>query len=344
MQRILITGGAGFIGSNAAKYFADRGWAVTVFDNFSRQPGTSLNARWLHEEAPTIVIVKGDVRHHTSLLEKLVSEHDVVLHLAGQVAVTTSVQNPREDFEINALGTLNVLEAVRTSPNKPILLYASTNKVYGGMERVPVIKTDQGYRYRDLKLGAHEDHHLDFHSPYGCSKGTADQYIRDYARLYDLKTVVFRQSCIYGPRQFGSEDQGWVVWFVIAHLLNKKATIFGDGHQSRDVLFIDDLNRAYELAIANIDKVRGRVYNIGGGATNVLSVLGLVDLIQELYTKPLAVEFADWRPGDQKIFCADVSKAQRDFGWQPTTTIPDGVQRLYQWVKEHEAVFLERYA
>jgi len=260
-QNVLVTGGAGFIGTNVADFYLSKGHNVTILDNFSRT-GTKLNADWLKDRHENLKIIKADVREFDKNLTDAVKDADIIFHLAGQVAVTTSVSTPREDFEINALGSFNVLEAARQSKRNPILINSSTNKVYGGMEQVKIELKGKRYGYKDLKNGITEITPLDFHSPYGCSKGCADQYFRDYSRIYGLRTVVFRQSCIYGYRQFGIEDQGWVAWFIIAALLGKEITIYGDGKQVRDVLFIEDLLAVYDLALKNIDKTKGKVYNI----------------------------------------------------------------------------------
>lgn len=342
-QTILIIGGTGFIGSNSALYFAKKGWNIVVADNFSRQPAGKFNLAWLKENIKGITIVKLDIRRKTKVLEKLVSKADVVLHLAAQVAVTTSVSDPRNDFENNALGTLNVLEAVRTSKNKPILLYSSTNKVYGETTEIKVEKTESGYCYKDKKMGVDESQPLDFHSPYGCSKGSADQYVHDYSRIYGLSTVVFRQSCIYGPRQFGSEDQGWVAWFIIQTALDKKISIFGDGYQSRDILHVDDLNHAYELAIKNINKTKGKVYNIGGGPTNRISLLTFLNILDGLFDKKVPFSFSSWRPGDQKVFVCDIRKAKEDFGWYPRINMKDGIKNLFNWIKENKEIVSSAY-
>jgi len=245
-RNILVTGGAGFIGSNYVHRLLQRGEKVTVYDNLSRA-GAPRNLRWLEESygKDAFRLVAGDVRD-ASLLTATAREADVIVHLAGQVAVTTSVVKPREDFEINALGTFNVLEAARLSERNPIVFYSSTNKVYGGMDDVEVAETPTRWQYKDLPFGCPETQPLDFHSPYGCSKGAGDQYVRDYGRIYGLRTVVFRQSCIYGPRQFGVEDQGWVAWFVIAAVTGRPLAIYGDGKQVRDLLHVYDLFDVYD--------------------------------------------------------------------------------------------------
>jgi CDP-paratose 2-epimerase len=335
-----ITGGAGFIGSNYVSRLLERGEKVTIYDNLSRA-GAARNLAWLQEKfgGKAFRLVVGDVRE-AALLTTSAREADVIIHLAAQVAVTTSVTEPRPDFEINALGTFNAVEAARLSERNPILLYASTNKVYGGMEEVEVVEEATRWRYADLPLGCPETQPLDFHSPYGCSKGAGDQYVRDYARIYDLPTVVMRQSCIYGPRQFGVEDQGWVAWMIIAAATGKQITIYGDGKQIRDVLHVDDLLNAYDAAVARIDAVKGQVYNLGGGPENTMSIwTEFGPLLEKLLGKPIPVARGDWRPGDQKVFVADIRKAERELGWKPKTGVEEGVKRLFEWVMENQNLF-----
>lgn len=330
----LITGGAGFIGSNLVHRLLSMGKQVAIYDNLSRA-GASRNLAWLRAEYGTnaFELIEADVRDSGSL-NKAVVNKDVIVHLAGQVAVTTSVTDPREDMEINAIGTFNVLEAARQYGKDPILLYASTNKVYGGMEDVPVTLRGQRWEYEELPYGASEDQNLDFHSPYGCSKGTGDQYTRDYYRIYGLRTVVFRQSCIYGPRQFGFEDQGWVAWMVIAASTGRPITIFGDGKQIRDLLHVNDLINGYLAAIENIDITKGQVFNMGGGSGNTLSVWSeLGPMLSGFLGKQIDVGYADWRPGDQRVFVADIRKAKNVFGWQPQITAQEGVRQLFDWVQ-----------
>jgi CDP-paratose 2-epimerase len=273
-------------------------------------------------------------------LKRAAREQDVIYHLAGQVAVTTSVLDPRDDFENNALGTFNTLEAARAAGHHPIFIYASTNKVYGGMDDVAVVERATRYEYRDLPNGVSEHQPLDFHSPYGCSKGAGDQYVRDYARIYGLRTVVMRQSCIYGARQFGIEDQGWIAWFIIAAVTGKPITIYGDGKQVRDILFVTDLLDAYQAAIDRIDVVAGQVYNIGGGSENTLSVwVELGPMLEELLGRKVEVSRGDWRPGDQHICIMDTRKAQRELGWRPQVGVAEGVRRLYEWVAQNKELF-----
>jgi CDP-paratose 2-epimerase len=341
-MNVLVIGGAGFIGCNTADYYAQRGDGVTVFDNFSRK-GTTENLRWLTSRHSKIEVVRGDIRRNQRELEECVAKADVVFHFAAQVAVTTSVVNPREDFEINALGTFNVLEAVRTSPNRPILIFASTNKVYGGMENVKTVERDRRYEYADLPMGCSEDQPLDFHSPYGCSKGAADQYVRDYSRIYALRTVVYRQSCIYGYRQFGVEDQGWVAHFTISAALGRPITIYGNGKQVRDLLFTTDLMEMYDRSIQRIDVTAGQVYNIGGGPERTLSLLELVEMLEEQFGIKMNPKYSDWRPGDQPVFICDIRKAKRDFGWEPKVSVQEGVRLLAEWVKKNKKEFESIY-
>lgn len=340
MKKWVITGGAGFIGCHAASTLRAKGDQVVVVDNLSRR-GAEANLAWLRDQGVTDFI-KADVRDAKAVVEVLArhADADAVLHLAGQVAVTTSVADPRDDFEINALGTFNVLEAVRTAAKgRPAVLYSSTNKVYGNMEHLKVVERDGRYGYEDLPDGVDETEPLDFHSPYGCSKGAGDQYVRDYARIYGMKTVVFRQSCIYGTRQFGIEDQGWVAWFCVAVTTGQPFTIFGDGKQIRDALWVGDLIDAYTRALARIDAVSGEVFNVGGGPSNTLSLNELVAKLSREFGQALDPPFADWRPGDQRVFVADVRKAERLLGWRPTVSTDAGVDRLIAWVKDNRSLF-----
>jgi len=338
--KALVTGGAGFIGSNLTHRLVREGHQVVVYDNLSR-PGTEKNVDWLRaEHGDAWRLVQADVRDFESLC-RAAADADVIYHLASQVAVTTSVLDPRHDFEVNALGTFNVLEAARLSGRRPIVLYASTNKVYGGMEEVGVVETENGYAYRDYPYGIPETFPLDFHSPYGNSKGCGDQYVRDYARIYGLPTVVFRQSCIYGPRQMGCEDQGWVAWFLIAAVTGRPITIYGDGKQVRDLLWVEDLLDLYQAAVRRIDVAGGQIYNVGGGPENSLAVWReLGPMLEGLAGHPIAVTYGDWRPGDQRIFVADIRKAARELGWRPKVGKVEGVRRLYEWVVAHQHLFL----
>ena len=337
---ILITGGAGFVGSNAVAHFLARGRRVIVLDNLGRR-GTDKNLAWLRGLGGDLVVSRTDIRDAVAVAAAFQAYPDIeaVLHLAAQTAVTTSVAAPREDFESNALGTFNVLEAARRLPHLKALLYASTNKVYGGLEDVAVVERNGRYAYRDCPHGIAEDRPLDFHSPYGCSKGAGDQYVVDYARIYGLPTVVFRQNTIYGPRQLGVEDQGWVAWFCIAAVHGKPLTLYGDGKQVRDVLHVSDLLALYERAIERIDRIKGQVYNVGGGPANTLSLLELVARIEERLQRRLELRFAAWRPGDQRVFMANIAKAARDLGWRPQVGVEEGVESLLTWVLDNRDLF-----
>jgi len=339
-KKILITGGAGFIGVNAASYYLNKGYKVAIFDNFSRK-GSKRNLEWLEKSFKrNISLVKGEIRENSKALKELVEDVDLIIHLAAQVAVTSSVENPREDFEINALGTFNILEAIRKSGNNPIFIYSSTNKVYGELKDLKIVEEKTRYRFENLPNGVSEKRGLDFHSPYGCSKGCADQYVRDYARIYNLNTIVFRQSCIYGPHQFGVEDQGWVAWFIIALANNKNITIYGNGKQVRDLLYIDDLISAYDKASNNIGVTRGQIYNIGGGCKNTMSIwLEFKPILEKLFRRKIDVKFSDWRPGDQPIFVSDIGKAKKDFGWEPKVEVESGIRKLYEWVWKNKNIF-----
>lgn len=342
MPKYLIVGGAGFIGVNAAHRYAGEGHRVTVLDDFSR-PGAHLNVESLLAERADVQIIEADIRTDQETLADAAADCDVLLHFAAQVAVTTSVLDPRRDFDINALGTFNVLEAARHAPTPPIVLFASTNKVYGGMTDTEVIASNGRYEYADLPHGVSESWPLDFHSPYGCSKGAADQYVRDYARIYGLRSVVFRQSCIYGPRQFGVEDQGWIAWFALRSLLGLPVTIYGDGMQVRDVLFVDDLLDAFDAAVERIAKVAGGVYNVGGGPASTLSLLELIQMLEEISGRELQHSFDDWRPGDQKVFVSDVRRAERDLNWRPRTAPRDGIEGMRAWMVAHQDAIVDVY-
>jgi CDP-paratose 2-epimerase len=337
----IITGGAGFIGCHAAARFHAAGHHVVVVDNLGRR-GARANLNWLREQG-IADFIRSDIRDARAMNE-LFARHadaDAVLHLASQVAVTTSVLDPRDDFETNALGTFNVLEAVRTvAQGRPAVLYSSTNKVYGNLEHVRVVERDGRYAYEDRPFGVDEHEPIDCHSPYGCSKGTGDQYVRDYARIYGLRTVVFRQSCIFGTRQMGIEDQGWIAWFCAAATLGRPFTIYGDGKQIRDTLWVGDLIDAYERALDRIDTVRGEVFNLGGGPANTLSLRELVARLEQAIGRRLEPPYADWRPGDQRVFVADIRKAEQVLDWKPQVATTEGVDRLLTWVRENRQLFV----
>jgi CDP-paratose 2-epimerase len=339
-QRILITGGAGFIGINATRRFLKDGWEVIIFDNFSRK-GTDINLKHLIEEGyQDFTVMRNDIRTDISELNEAISQVDVVLHLAAQVAVTTSVQDPRTDFDINALGTFNVLESARKSPKKPLVMYASTNKIFGLLEGYTVREENSRYVFEDEAFhtyGVPTNHPLDFHSPYGCSKGVADQYVLDYARIYDMETVVFRQSCIYGTNQFGVEDQGWLAWFAIATILNKPLTLYGTGKQVRDALYIDDLIELYVVAVKNRAQMRGNAYAVGGGPGNTTSLLELLDVLHEKIGIRPTTSKASARAGDQPVFIADIRKAKQELGWEPKVSLNEGLDRMIDWMRNHDS-------
>lgn len=339
-KRVLITGGAGFIGINVAAHYLKSGCEVLIFDNFSRE-GSRKNVDWLKKDNfKKLRIIRGEIRYNQGEIKKVIKNVDIVFHLAAQVAVTASVINPRDDFEINALGTFNLLETIRHSGNNPIFIYSSTNKVYGELNDLKIVEKKTRYAFANLMYGVPEERCLDFHSPYGCSKGAADQYVRDYSRIYGLNTIVFRQSCIYGPRQFGMEDQGWVAWFIIALMKHKNITIYGNGKQVRDLLYIEDLMTAYDLAVENIKRTKGQIYNIGGGYKNTMSIWWeFKPILEKLFRRKIVAIFSDWRPGDQPIFVSDIRKAKEDFGWEPKIKVADGIKKLYEWVSKNKDLF-----
>lgn len=335
VKRALILGGAGFIGANTALHFLKKGWRVTIADNFSRMT-SKKNALWLRLQG-SFEFVTADIRQ-ARRVEKIIEKgrFDVIVHLAGQVAVTKSVIDPRSDFEINAVGTLNVLEAIRRKSPKSFLILSSTNKVYGGLEFLRVANGSSRYILQEMKRGVSENTLLDFHSPYGCSKGAADQYTLDYARIYGLQSVVFRQSCIYGPLQYGMEDQGWLAWFIIAALQKKQITLYGSGRQVRDVLYIDDLMRLYLAAYQQREKCVGQAFNVGGGAKNTFSLLELIDTLNDRHGFSIIPRYQPPRPGDQKIYISDIAKAKKILGWQPRVDKYEGLQRLVSWLRHNQ--------
>jgi CDP-paratose 2-epimerase len=334
MQKVLVTGGAGFIGCHIAKHHIQEGAAVIVLDNLSRK-GSEANLCWLADQG-RFSFLQIDVENGGEVRGVFDKNPDIgiVYHMAAQVAVTTSVSDPKRDFETNLLGTFNLLEAIRGSACRPVVLFASTNKVYGPMADVDLVETATHYEYLQLKNGIAEEQPLDFYSPYACSKGAAEQYIKDYSRVYGLRSVIFRQSCVYGPRQLGVEDQGWVAWFVNAALSGHAITVYGNGKQTRDLLFVDDLVEGYRRAIDRIDKVSGEVFNIGGGKENQISVLELLELLADQLGKKINYSFGDWRPGDQKLFVCDIRKAWRELEWRPETHFLRGIKRLIRAMQD----------
>ena len=334
---VLITGGAGFIGTNVAHRLLSAGRRVIVYDNLSRE-GVESNWAWLRETHGDLVeLEEADIRD-AARLRKIVRTVSQVFHFAAQVAVTTSLDDPIADFEVNARGTLNLLEAIRHAPNPPPLIFTSTNKVYGDLHDVALKRQAQRYVPTDGQARAHgfsEARRIDFHSPYGCSKGAACQYVLDYARTFKIPTAVFRMSCIYGPHQFGNEDQGWVAHFLIRAIENKPITVYGDGRQVRDILFVEDLVNAFLLAQENISSISGQAFNMGGGPNNTISLLELLALIKELEHQVPSVHFEEWRPADQLYYVSDVRKFAAATGWRPRVGVRDGIARLHEWLIEN---------
>jgi CDP-paratose 2-epimerase len=331
---ILVTGGCGFIGCNLANRLAARGDHVVVLDNLARA-GIRANAQWLKSRhGDRINIVIGDIRDPITVIDS-VRDVRAVLHLAAQVAVTDSLEDPLADFETNARGTVNVLEAVRLHNRSAPVIFASTNKVYGRLQDLSIRRADRRYLPTEPELakGVSEAAPLDFYSPYGCSKGAADQYVRDYARVFGLHTAVLRMSCIYGPRQFGTEDQGWIAHFLLSALRREPLTIFGDGCQVRDALHVVDAVDAWIAILDNIGRARGRVFNLGGGPSNAVSLLELIDHISRLCGGHVRYSFADWRPGDQPWYVSDTSALSAAFGWTAKTSLTEGLDSLQRWLE-----------
>jgi CDP-paratose 2-epimerase len=332
--QIVITGGAGFLGTNIAKTLAERGEEVLLFDNLSRHH-VRENLAWLQQHHGNRISLRtGDVRDADAVADAVRGAR-AVIHLAAQVAVTTSVDDPIGDFEVNARGTLNVLEAVRRHAPEAPVLFASTNKVYGKLLPIEALVRG-GLRYvpREPQFagGFDETTPLSLYSPYGCSKGSADQYVLDYARIYSLKTAVFRMSCLYGPHQFGNEDQGWVAHFVISALRGDPISIYGDGYQVRDVLYADDAVRAWLLALDNIEAVAGMVFNLGGGPENTLSLRELLQHIERMDGHAPKTGYENWRPGDQPWYVSNTAAAERALGWRAKTDVATGLRRLRDWL------------
>ncbi|MCM8816739.1 MAG: GDP-mannose 4,6-dehydratase [Candidatus Omnitrophica bacterium] len=335
MKKILITGGAGFIGTNLAlRLLQDKKNVVIILDNLSRA-GSEINLKFLlSRNFENLKFINGDIRDYR-LLRKVTKGIDCVFHLAAQVAVTSSIKNPVEDFEINAMGTLYLLEACRKNVKDALFLYASTNKVYGSLSHLKVRQLKTRYTLVDRIGGIDESETLDFHSPYGCSKGAGDQYVRDFSRIYNMNTVVFRQSCIYGQYQHGNVDQGWVVHFVKKALDGKKITIYGDGKQVRDILHVDDLIDAYLKILENKDRCAGKIFNVGGGMKNTFSLLELIDYLEYLLGRKIEYRFESWRPGDQKVFISNNKRLEMLIDWRPKINKQEGIKRLVEWVKEN---------
>jgi CDP-paratose 2-epimerase len=337
---VLVTGGAGFIGANIADRLAAFGHTVRVYDALAR-PGVEANLGWLQgRHGARIVPIIADVRDRASLAEAA-SGVAAVFHMAAQVAVTTSLDEPDLDFEVNLRGTLNLLEVVRRAERKPVLVFASTNKVYGALADIRLSRDGDAYLPEEPALRAHgidESRPLDFYTPYGCSKGAADQYVLDYARSFGVPSCVLRMSCIYGPRQRGTEDQGWLAHFLYSVLAGRPISIYGDGRQVRDVLFVDDAVDAYLAAWANIDQVAGQAFNLGGGAGNAVTLLQVLAEIGEITGRTPELHFSEWRPGDQRYFVADARRAIAALGLRPPRAWQDGLRRLVDWVQSEARV------
>lgn len=335
---MLITGGCGFIGANLTEYLLKKGNNVTVIDSLFRK-GVEKNLDWLKSNYK-FNMIQNDIRNESAVSEAA-KGCDVIFHTAAQTAVTTSLKNPKEDFEINATGTINVLEAARK--NDCAVIFCSTNKVYGkNVNDIPLTEKEKRYEFSgDFKEGVTENFQLDSseHTPYGSSKLAADQYVRDYASVYGLNTIINRMSCIYGIRQFGTVDQGWVVHFILSAILDKPLTIYGNGKQVRDILFISDLVDLFEKEYGKIKKFSGNAYNIGGGKRNTISLLELIEILESTMNKKIKYDFSDWRAADQKVFYSDISKAKKDFNWEPKISSEEGVRKTLEWIKENKSLF-----
>jgi len=344
LDSVLVTGGAGFVGSHAAAYYDEQGASVTALDNLSRtktlehadesRDTATYNWQYLQDNHPGIELLEVDIRDHKRL-EGIVEGHDAIVHTAGQVAVTASLQDPRTDFEINAEGTLNVLEAARKADSDPAVVLASTNKVYGhNVNDIPVREAETRYWYDDPAYddGIPESLSIDDceHTPYGVSKLAADLYVQDYAARDIVDAAAFRMSCIYGPRQFGNEDQGWVAHFALSTLRDEPLTIFGDGKQARDILYVEDLIRAYDAFLSD-PKDQPVIYNVGGGAEKTTTLLEFLDLLEEKTGKRTDISFDEWREGDQKVYVSDISRARDHLDWEPQVDFEEGIERFLDW-------------
>jgi CDP-paratose 2-epimerase len=338
-RSVLIFGGAGFVGSNwAHRLLKTTDARIHIFDNLSRR-GVRQNLEWLRRECnhpERLKITVGDIRD-AALVERAAETATEIYHFAAQVAVTSSVVDPREDFEINALGTLNILEAARKSGRQPFILFTSTNKVYGNLASKPLVLTGKRYCALD-ETGVNESQPLDLYSPYGCSKGTADQYVHDYSRMFALPTVVFRMSCIAGPQQFGNEDQGWVAHFLYCALEGRPLSIYGDGRQVRDILSVKDLVLAFESVRARMEKTAGQIYNVGGGIKNSVSLLDVIELIEQITGKPVRYTLGRPRPGDQLYYVTDFEKLASHTGWKPKISVRQNIHMIWNWWRQQRAV------
>jgi CDP-paratose 2-epimerase len=343
-MKFIITGGAGMIGSHCAEYFAGKKNRVIIIDNLlrsrifgSKEKSVEYNWHYL-KKLKNITLLKKDVRDREAMVRIFRQEKpDVVIHTAGQPGVKHSLENPFEDYEINSTGTINVLEALRLANKKGVFIYTSTNKVYGdNVNAIPITSKKTRYEFKNVK-GVNERASIDLtgHTPYGVSKLAGDLYTQDYANIFNIKSGIFRMSCIYGTRQFGFEDQGWLAWFAIRFFLGQPITIYGDGKQVRDVLWVDDLIQAFEAFIGCDLRYKGEVFNIGGGYANTLSLLELVGMLEEISGKKVKINFDEWRRFDQKVYISDTTKVKKLLKWSPRTKPFVGVKRLYEWVSAH---------
>lgn len=342
-MKILITGGCGFLGSNLASDAIQNGHELIIFDNLSRM-GTALNLDWLRDQGK-FIFNHGDIRSADDINKAIGKfKPDAIFHLAGQVAMTTSIENPLKDFEINAMGSINVLEAVRQHCPEAMVIYSSTNKVYGDLEQFKYVETPTRYICEEYPKGFSEAIPLEFHSPYGCSKGAADQYMLDYARIFGLRTVVFRHSSMYGGRQFSSYDQGWIGWFCQQGLEQKYGlsseafTISGNGKQVRDLLHAEDMKKLYQLSVKNFDAISGKAFNIGGGEINSLSLLELFGILEEELDVKLDYINLAPRESDQKVFVANHERITSLVGWNPQVNSRSGVKLMLEWVKSNKGL------
>lgn len=346
-MKLLISGGCGFLGSNLASDAMLRGDEIVIFDNLYRN-GSRANLEWLQKQGH-FRFEHGDIRNSNDISRAIQAfKPDAIFHLAGQVAMTTSIADPRMDFEVNALGTLNLLEAVRKHAKDAAIIYSSTNKVYGDLEQYNYVESALRYECIEKPVGFDEKTQLEFHSPYGCSKGTADQYMLDYARIFGLKTVVFRHSSMYGGRQFATYDQGWVGWFCqkaleIKNTVEKNIfTISGSGKQVRDVLHAEDMKKLYLAALNNIEIAKGEAFNIGGGFDNSLSLLELFALLENIADVEMKFEKLPVRESDQRVFIADLTKAQNLLNWEPEVSSKEGIKNMFEWVERNSNEILQK--
>ena len=332
MKKIIITGGSGFIGTNCAYFFLKKKFKILIYDNLKRK-SSKINLDNLLKNK-NITFVKGDISNFYQTKKNFLKfKPDIIINCAGQVAVTTSIIDPQEDFNSNALGCFNQLEIIRKYLPKTKFIHLSTNKVYGDMNLLKIKKNKKKYILVNNKNGIDENHPLSFHSPYGCSKGAADQYVIDYRRIYNLKTFCIRQSCIYGPYQYGLEDQGWVAWIILRSILNKQINIYGDGKQVRDILYVDDLVKLfYQLFINNDNKIKNNYFNCGGGTKNSISIIELIEILEKKLNRKINYKYKNERKSDQKIFISDNSKLKKYIGWTPKTNKEIGIENLYNWI------------